>query len=133
MLASPLHRLAALVISLSGLLADFRHGVSPAILLVLIFAVTAHAGRCEAKGLRQLAVTLPLSVWHRRAALGCAATGWALALAVPAIWRAPEVVPLALASGALVALIAVGGAAISRSAFAPRMLLLILWYAYLSS
>ena len=133
MLAPALHRLAALAIAFAGIVVDFRHGVSPAIIILLTFALTAHAGRCEAAGLRLLSTTLPLSVWHRRGAQICATIGWAALLAIPAIWRAPDVAPLALATGAVLALIGVGGAAISRSAFAPRLVLLILWYGYLSN
>ncbi len=133
--AGRLFKLLAAAAAVAAFTQDFRHVASPAILLLLIFALTAHAGRSEAKGLLLLTRTAPLSPWLRRAAFIGAGTGWSLLLALPALVRAPPAMVLgyAAATGAVAATIAIGLASLSRSAFAPRLLLLILWYGYLSS
>jgi hypothetical protein len=64
-----------------------------------------------------------------------AGVAWAVLLALPAALLNLSARPLALAlaTGATTALVASLLALISRSAFAPRLVLLILWYGYLSS
>ena len=132
--AGRLFKLLAIGVALTALAADFRHAASPAALLLLIFALTAHAGRSEARGLLALTATAPQSPWARRLAFVIGGTGWMLLLALPAIpGHGLGVIPLALGTGGAASLIAVGLAAFSRSAFAPRLVLLILWYAYLSA
>jgi hypothetical protein len=133
--AGRLFKLLAAAAAFAAFTQDFRHAASPATLLLLIFAFTAHAGRSEAKGLLLLTRTAPLSPWLRRAAFIVAGTGWSLLLALPALVRTPPAMVLgyAVATGAVAATIAIGLAAVTRSAFAPRLLLLILWYGYLSS
>jgi hypothetical protein len=71
----------------------------------------------------------------RRVAFLLAGLGWSLLLAIPAVVAhlSPQPLLLALATGAAASLISIGLATISRSAFAPRLVLLILWYGYLSS
>ncbi len=132
--AGRLFKLLAAAAAIAAFTQDFRHAASPAILLLLIFALTAHAGRCEAKGLLLLTRTAPLSPWLRRAAFIVAGTGWSLLLALPALVRTPPgmVLGYAAATGAFAAAVTIGLASLSRSAFAPRLLLLILWYGYLS-
>ena len=100
-----------------------------------MFALTAYAGQVEAKGLRGLAMTMPLSPGLRRAAFVAAGLGWALLMALPgALWHADVArLGLALATGGVVALVAMALSAASGSGFAARMLLLIAWYGYLSS
>jgi hypothetical protein len=132
--AGRLFKLLAIAGAITSLLADFRHTASPATLLLLIFALTAHAGRSEARGLLALTQTLPQSPWARRLAFLVAGTGWAVLLALPAIpGHGLAVIVLALGTGAGAATIAMALATLSRSAFAPRLVLLILWYGYLSA
>lgn len=121
--------------ALAGLFGDFRHLGSPAGLLVLVFAVSAHAGRSEAKGLLALTATTRTSPLTRRACFFIAGTAWALILAVPRAVLDGSSAPLLLgaATGAATALLAVSLAWPTKSAFTSRMVLLILWYAYFSS
>jgi len=126
--------LLAAAAAVAGLFLDYRMVAGPAALLLLIFALTAHAGRSEQPGLLALTRTAPLSPMLRRAALIAAGTAWAILLALPAAAKGgAEPLLLAAATGAAVALTAVLLAAISRSAFAPRLILLIAWYAWLSA
>lgn len=132
--AGRLFRLLAVGVGMAGLVGDFRHIGSPAALLLLAFALSAHAGRSEARGLLALTATASLSPWLRRGALLLAGTGWMLLLALPAVLRqGPAVLGLAGAVGAAASLVAIGLAMVSRSAFAPRLVLLIAWYVYLSA
>lgn len=126
--------LIATGIAVAAYFADFRDIASPAALLLLIFALTAHAGRSEARGLRALTNVAPLAPMLRRAAFVIAGAGWATLLALPALARNPgfETLSLAVGTGASSALMATSLASISGSAFAPRLVLLILWYGYLS-
>lgn len=125
----------AIIAALLGLLPDFRHIGSPAALLLLIFGLTAHAGRGEARGLRHLTATTATSPVLRRATLVIAGTAWATLMAIPATLTTWSIEPLALAAaaGSAAGVVAVTLAMISGSAFAPRMVLLIAWYAYLST
>ena len=61
--------------------------------------------------------------------------GWSLAMAVPAALLGVSAMPLLLASatGFIAAIVAIGLATVSGSGFAPRIVLLILWYGYFSS
>jgi hypothetical protein len=131
--AGRLFKILAVAVAVAALTQDFRHAASPAALLLLIFALTAHAGRSEARGLLALTATTPTSPWLRRAAFIVAGTGWAVLLALPALVRGePNVLALAAGTGAVAAALVIGLATISRSAFAPRLVLLVLWYGYLS-
>ena len=120
--------------ALAGLAEDYRHLGSPAALLLLVFALTAHAGRAEATGLRALVSTARLNPWTRRAAFVVAGIGWALGLALPAIVsHGLGPLRLALLTGGAVAAVAMALAAATRSAFVPRLVLLVGWYGYLST
>ena len=134
-LAGRLFRLLALAAALAGVAQDYRHIGSPAALLLLVFGLAAHAGRSEARGLLALTRSAPFSPIARRIAFVAAGTGWSLLLALPAaiVRLSPEPLLLALATGGGVALAAMALATISRSAFAPRLVLLVFWYGYLSS
>jgi hypothetical protein len=127
----------AAVIALAGLAGDFRHVGSPAALLLLIFALTAQAGRCEARGLLALTRTTATSPWLRRAVFVAAGAAWSMLLAMPAMVVAKGgplgPLTLALATGGGTALTAMALAVVSRSAFAPRMVLLAAWYVYFST
>lgn len=125
---------AALVAAL-GALVDFRHAASPAALLLLVFALSAHAGRSEARGLLSLTKTAPYAPMFRRTAFIAAGASWTTLLALPALIRTPslDILILAAGSGAVAALGAIAIAAISGSAFAPRLVLLVAWYGYFSA
>jgi len=118
-----------------GMVGDYRHLGSPAALLLLVFALSAHAGRSEARGLLTLAATAPWPPLARRAAFVIAGTAWSLLLALPAaIMRlSPDPLLLATTTGTIMALIAIALATLGRSAFAPRLVLLAIWYVYFSS
>lgn len=119
----------------AGLAGDYRHIGSAAALLVLIFGLTAHAGRSEARGLLALSRVTATPPLLRRAAFVAAGTGWAILLAVPAaaIGLSPQPLLLGFATGAAAALTATLLASFSGSGFAPRLVLLIAWYVYLST
>lgn len=116
-----------------GLFGDYRHLGSPAALLPLIFGLVAHAARSER--LRALGGVAMLAPAMRRIAFVVAGTAWALLMALPAAIAqlAGKPLLLALGTGAAAALVAMALAAISRSAFAPRLVLLIMWYGYFAS
>ena len=103
-------------------------------LLLLAFALSAHAGRSEARGLTALTRVAAFAPMARRAAFVAAGTLWALALNAPALLRAPSLEQLGVtaATGAGGAALAIALAALSGSAFAPRIVLLVLWYMYIS-
>jgi hypothetical protein len=130
-----LFKLLGLVAAIAGLAPDYRHVGSPAALLTLLFALVAHAGRSEARGLLALTATAPLTAPARRAAFVLSGIGWSLLLAVPASLVRFSVEPLLLAgaTGAVAALVATALATLSHSGFAGRLVLIVLWYAYLSS
>ncbi|MGD9965063.1 MAG: hypothetical protein AB7T59_00935 [Hyphomonadaceae bacterium] len=126
--------LAALSAVLAGMAPDFRHAASPAGLLLLVFALSAHAGRSEARGLLALTKVAALAPLARRAAFVAAGASWSVAMAAPALLRHPPMETLALASatGAGAALVAIVLATLTGSAFAARLVLLVLWYGYTS-
>ncbi len=101
---------------------------------MLIFSLSAHAGRSEARGLLALTRMTLFAPMARRAAFVVASAGWTTLLAVPALVRAPSLETLATAAstGAIAAAVASALAALSGSAFAPRLVLLVLWYGYSS-
>lgn len=133
--AGRLFKLLAIGVAIYTATADFRHGGSPAGLLLLIFAMTAQAGRSEAKGLLALTATAATSPWLRRAIFIAAGTAWGLVLALPALLHTPatQVLYYGAGGGLIIAAVASALALVSRSAFAPRLLLLLVWYGYLSS
>ncbi len=114
---------------------DFAKIGSPATLLLMVFALTAHAGRTEARGLIALTKTAAWSPWVRRAAFVVAGTVLTTALALPAsvMTASAEPVAIGLITGACASLGAIGLAAMSGSAFVPRIVLLIVWYGYMAS
>lgn len=128
-------KLLALIAALSGLLDDYRHIGSAAALLLLVFALSSHAGRSEARGLLALSATTLTPPLVRRAAFILAGIGWSLLLALPAATMrlSAEPLTLALTTGAIASLLAIALAALTGSAFTPRLVLLVLWYAYFSS
>ncbi|MEQ1819388.1 MAG: hypothetical protein ABL871_12335 [Terricaulis sp.] len=122
---------AVAVISAFG---DFRHVGSPAALLLLLFALSAHAGRTEARGLVALTKVAPFAPMARRVAFVIAGALWTTLLALPAAAPAValDVLPLAAASGAIAATVAIVLSTLTGSSFAARLVLLVLWYGYAS-
>ncbi len=125
--------LAAIAAALSYF-ADFRQVASPAALLILVFALSAHAGRSEARGLLALTRVASVAPIARRAAFVIAGSAWSVFMAAPALARVPSLETLATAglTGAIAAATASLLATISGSSFAPRLVLLVLWYGYSS-
>ncbi|MCX7358770.1 MAG: hypothetical protein NT015_11620 [Alphaproteobacteria bacterium] len=125
--------LAAAVAVISAF-TDFRHVGSPAALLLLLFALSAHAGRTEARGLVALTKVAPFAPMMRRVAFVIAGAMWTTLLALPAAAPAValEVLPLAAASGAIAATVAIVLSTLTGSSFAARLVLLVLWYGYAS-
>lgn len=119
----------------SGLAADYRHIGSPAALLLLVFALSAHAGRSEARGLIAMTKTAMFPPMARRTAFVLAGMGWSALLAIPAtvIGLSAGPIGLAVVTGGIAALIAIVLSSLTHSAFAARIVLMIVWYAYLSS
>ena len=125
--------LAAAVAVISAF-ADFRHVASPAALLLLLFALSAHAGRTEARGLVALTKVAAFAPMARRVAFVIAGALWTTLLALPAAAPAValDVLPLAAASGAVAATVAIVLSTLTGSSFAARLVLLVLWYGYAS-
>ncbi len=125
----------AIASALLGLAPGYRHVGSPAALLLLVFALSAQAGRSEGRNLLQLTSTTSTPPSSRRAAFVAAGTAWSLLMALPGAVASTSATPLLLAgtTGAAAALVAAAVAMFARSAFAPRMLLLIAWYVYFAS
>jgi hypothetical protein len=128
-------KLFAVCAGLVGVAGDYRHIGSPAALLLLIFALVAHAGRSESLGLLSLTRTAALGPWTRRAAFVAAGCGWGILLALPAavVRLSPDPLLLTVAAAAVASSVAIGLATMSHSAFAARLSLLIMWYAFLST
>ena len=125
--------LAAIVAVISAF-ADFRHVASPAALLLLLFSLAAHAGRSEARGLVALTKVAPFAPTARRVAFVIAGALWTTLLALPSAAPAVamDVLPLAAASGAVAATVAIVLSTLTGSSFAARLVLLVLWYGYAS-
>lgn len=124
----------ALAAAVLGVAADYRHMGSPAALLLLIFGMTAHAGRSEARGLLTLTRIAAIGPMPRRIAFVFAGVGWSLLLALPAtLVHGPGALRLAAETGGAAAIVAIALAVFSGSAFAPRLVLIVGWYGYLST
>ena len=130
-------RCAALLVALASGVVDYRHAAGPAALLLLVFGVTAQIGRAEQPKLLALTGTMSWSPSARRAAFVMAAVGWAIAMAMPAIvlglcrgQAAPLLLAVATAGSGAICAALLG--ALTRGAFAPRLVLLIGWYVWLS-
>jgi hypothetical protein len=128
-------KILALAAAAAGAFGDYRHIGSPAVVLLLVFALSAHAGRSEARALLSLSATALLSPAMRRIAFLLGGFSWSMLIAIPAAAVRLSFEPLALAAmtGTVASIIAIALATVSRSGFAPRIVLLILWYGYFSS
>lgn len=127
----------ALAIAVAGWFAPWSTAIGPAAMLLLVFTTTAHAGRSEAGGLLALTRTGLVSPMARRT--GFVAGGALLALLMGAGAIAHGVIegdlrPLIEAPivGAATAFVSIVLGALTRSATAPRLVLLIVWYGYLN-
>jgi hypothetical protein len=129
--AGRLFKLLAVMIGLAGVFTD----AMPLLLLLLVFALTAHAGRSESAGLAALTRALPTGPWQRRCAFVLAGSAWAALIALPhaLVQLDPAILGTAAALAGLAAAAAAGLAAVSGSSFAPRLVLLIAWYGYTAS
>ena len=87
--------LIAAAVAAASYFVDFRRAASLAAVLLLVFALTAHAGRSEARGLLTLTRTAPSL---RRVAFVVAGAAWTTLLALPALLRAPGIEVLGLAA-----------------------------------
>ena len=130
--------LLALAVASISAFADFRTIASPAALLLLVFGLTAHAGQSEQPKLLALARTMSVSPVQRRLSFVLSGTAWSVLMALPAILvrasgGALEILWLSLGTGAAAASAAILLAVWTRSAFAPRLVLLVAWYMYLSA
>lgn len=129
--------LAMAAVAALGLFAPYATVAGPALMLLLVFATTAHAGRSEQKGLLALTMTTALSPMARRIAFVLAGTSLALVMAAPAGARSliagdARILLEAAAVGAATSGTAIILGALTRSATAPRLVLLIAWYVYLN-
>jgi hypothetical protein len=125
----------AVTAAAAGLLGDVRHIGSPAGLLLLVFCLSGQAGWSEARQLLTLTLIAPISPLVRRGAFVIAGVSWSALMSLPAALVGLSFAPvlLGVATGGGASLVAMLLAAVSRSAFAPRMVLLVLWYGYFST
>lgn len=124
-------------LAIGGWFLPWATAIGPAAMLVLVFAATAHAGRSEQRGLIQLTRTGLETPMARRVAFVLAGLVVTLEMSIGAIAHGlttGELRPLIEASaiGAGTALTAIVLGALTRSATAPRLVLLIAWYGYLN-
>lgn len=133
--AGNLFPLLAIAAALVGLAPDYRHIGSPAALLLLVFALSAHAGRSEAKGLVALTETMQMSPGARRIAFVIGGILLSLGMAIPAaiISASFDPLQLALMTGAGAAVVAIMLAWATKSPITARILLIVGWYIYFSS
>ena len=130
--------LTLLAAAIAGALTPFRTVAGPALLVVLIFPLTDASARWQARSLDGFVNTLGLDRLPR-AAMRLLAYGLVAAIVVsPAIARMVvdadlAMLPHALVIAALVPSVAVLTGLITRSSVTGRLILLIGWYAYLSS
>lgn len=121
-------------VSVSGFLFDYASFESPALFLVLIFALTAQADKTERSGLRVLTSNTLIPPSLRQAAFCLVGPLLSIAISLPALLIHPDkrVLLLAMGLGFLTSLSTLTLTALSGSAFAPRLLLIVLWFAYAS-
>ncbi len=130
-------QIAVAALAIGGWFLPWSTAIGPAAMLLLVFASTAHAGRSEQRGLLALTRTGLESPMARRLAFVFAGVLVTLEMSIGAIAHGlttGELRPLieACAFGGGTALTAITLGALTRSATAPRLLLLIAWYLYLN-
>ena len=129
--------LAMALVAAVGLFTPYATVAGPAAMLLLVFVTTAHAGRSEQKGLLALTAITALPPTARRIAFVLAGTALALVMAAPTGLRHlmagdARILFEAAAVGAATSATAISLGALTRSATAPRLVLLIAWYMYLN-
>jgi hypothetical protein len=134
-IGSRFSHLCVILIALLGLFVDYRHVTSPLLLLLLLFGLTAQAAREETAGMLALTVTASFSPWRRRGAFIGAGLFLSVLLSLPALLTHANLrtFGLAAAIGIGAPLFTVALTVISRSAFAARMLLLLVWFGYITA
>jgi hypothetical protein len=130
-------RAAALLVAVASAAVDYRHVAGPAALLMLVFGLSAQIGRVEQATLRTLTGTMSCSPWIRRVSFVLATIGWGVAMGLPAIILGglagnPGPFILAVGTTGCAALVAMLLGTVTKSAFAPRLVLLVGWYIWLS-
>ena len=126
------------ITAIAGAVLPFRTMAGPAILLALIFPLTDESARWEARTTGHLLATMGAETMQRMVSLFIAGVLVAACVLFPAFLRALVVGDFqwlphmgAVAVGAPAIAIVLGS--ITRSAVAGRLILLIIWYVFLSS
>lgn len=126
------------VAAIMGAILPFRTMAGPAILLALIFPLTEASSRWQAKSTGQYLETLGTNANLRTGLLYVASISVALAVMLPVLLRTiaagefqwlPHIGMIVFAAPALI----IAAGRLTRSAVAGRMIMLIIWYVYLSS
>lgn len=122
-------------IAIVGIFASYRYVTSSLIALVQIFIVTTWAGTAESRGLGLLTSTTVANSAMRRLVFIAGGIVSTFIISIPALFVYPSIYNLGIAVGVGVAITAVAIAVtmISRSAFAARLILLVVWYGYISA
>ncbi len=109
-----------------------RETAIAAMLLLLIFSYSNHAGRTEASGYRLLTRTAAINAWCQRAAFLVAGTLIAVIASVPASLSTLSIGPAVEvgALGGVAGFVAGVSAYLTKSAFVGRTVLLVGWYVY---
>ncbi len=137
-LKSKVWLICLLGVAVMGGLLPFRTIAGPAILLVLIFPLTEASSRWQSKSTGDLLDTLGTNKGERTLLLYIASVTIALATLLPALIRIlmagqfQWLSHIGLISFAMTAFI-IGLGTLTRSAVSGRILMLIIWYVYLSS
>jgi hypothetical protein len=125
------------VIALAGAVLPLRSMVGPALLLVLIFPLTAHGARWQPKALRHLSGTLALGPLAQFAVRLCAGLAICALACLPAFIRIfitgetaqfQDIAAISL----VLPVVAITLGHLTRGAVAGRLLLLMAWYVYLN-
>ena len=129
--------LLALAVAVAGWFAPWSTVAGPAAMLLLVFTTTAHAGRSEAAGLLALTRTGVVDPMARRVAFVVGGALLGLLMGSGAIAQGvlhEDFRPLIEAPivGGATALAASLLGTLTRTATAPRLVLLIAWYGYLN-
>jgi hypothetical protein len=136
MLRSKFVIIAVVVIALAGVALPYRTIVSPVAALLLIIVSTAHVARFTPKGMQGIMTTLATPPLMRHLIDFSVIVGISIVMGIPAQLMSGLSLssPLILATsmGVVIASISIGFGIITRSAFAGRLVLLIIWYIYIS-
>ena len=125
-------------LAVAGAFLPFRAIIGPAILLVLIFPFTAHSARWQPQNLTGFTKTLPVGRagqygWMFLGLVLIASLACLPALARSLLTPSPSILPDLLMIIIILPLIATALGTLTRTAFAARFLLLLVWYMYLNA